>query len=322
MGARTRSDSGRHRSNRGATGSPVRKEASMRRGAVLVVTILVATACVSVPTAPPELQAVAVTFKPSPGMARIHVYRAGGAFGGASKPSVAIDSQIVGRTGASPSVDRLAARLRGFGPLGILAMLAIPLLGNYPVPPFGAILVLLWVQWSRTPWGDIGYVRPKSWTRDLAVGIALGVAFKLLMKALVMPLLGAPPINQAYQYLTGNRAALPGAVYLLIAGGGFGEETVYRGFLFERFGKLFGSGASAKRGIVLLTAAWFALAHYPEQGLPGVEQALITGLVFGTIFVITGRILLPMVAHAVFDLTALAIIYWNLESKVAHLIFT
>ena len=55
-------------------------------------------------------------------------------------------------------------------------------------------------------------------------------AFKLLMKALVMPLLGAPPINQAYQYLTGNRAALPGAVYLLVAGGGFGEETVYRGF--------------------------------------------------------------------------------------------
>ena len=225
-------------------------------------------------------------------------------------------------SGASPSVDRLAARLRGFGPLGILAMLAIPLLGNYPIPPFGAILVLLWVQWSRTPWGHIGYVRPNSWTRDLAVGIAFGVGFKLLMKALVMPLLGAPPINQAYQYLTGNRAALPGAVYLLIAGGGFGEETVYRGFLFERFGKLSGSGASAKRGIVLLTAAWFALAHYPEQGLPGVEQALITGLVFGAIFAVTGRIWIPMFAHAAFDLTALAIIYWNLESKVAHLIFT
>src|SRR5690348_8208174 len=41
MGARTGSDSGRHRSNRGATGSPVRKEARMRRGAVLVVTLLV-----------------------------------------------------------------------------------------------------------------------------------------------------------------------------------------------------------------------------------------------------------------------------------------
>src|SRR2546429_1599355 len=222
---------------------------------------------------------------------------------------------------ASPFGDRIPALLRRFGPVGIAAMLVILLVGNYPVAPLSGILVLVWVGWSRTAWREIGYVRPKSWTRDLAAGIALGIAFKFLMKAIVMPLLGAPPINQAYHYVTGNPAALPGAVYLMIAGGGFGEETVFRGFLFERFGKLFGSGAGAKRGIVLLTAAWFALAHYPEQGLPGVEQALVTGLVFGAIFAVTGRIWIPMFAHAAFDLTALAIIYWNLEFKVAHLIF-
>jgi hypothetical protein len=28
-----------------------------------------------------------------------------------------------------------------------------------------------------------------------------------------------------------------------------------------------------------------------------------------------------MVAHAAFDVTALALIYWNVESDVAHLIF-
>ena len=217
--------------------------------------------------------------------------------------------------------DRVPARLRGFGPVGIAAMLVILLIGNYPVPPLSGILALAWVRWSRTPWREIGYVRPKRWMRDLAAGIALGIAFKFLMKAIVMPVLGAPPINQAYHYLIGNPAALPGAVYLMIAGGGFGEETVFRGFLFERFGKLFGSGVRAKTGIVLLTAGLFALAHYPEQGLPGVEQATITGLVFGAIFAATGRIWIPMFAHAGFDLTALAIIYWNLESTVAHLIF-
>jgi hypothetical protein len=30
---------------------------------------------------------------------------------------------------------------------------------------------------------------------------------------------------------------------------------------------------------------------------------------------------MPMIAHAAFDLTAYAMIYWNLESDVAHLIF-
>jgi len=218
-------------------------------------------------------------------------------------------------------VSRVAERLRGFGLLGIVASLVILLVGNYPVAPFGALLALAWVRWSRTPWREIGYVRPQSWARDLAVGIAFGIVFKLLMKAIVMPFFGAPPINQAYHYLAGNPAALPGAVYLMIAGGGFGEETVFRGFLFERLGKLFGGSAGAKATMVLLSAGLFALLHYPDQGLPGVEQASITGLAFGTIFAVTGRVWIPMFAHAAFDLTALAIIYWNVESTVAHLFF-
>jgi hypothetical protein len=48
---------------------------------------------------------------------------------------------------------------------------------------------------------------------------------------------------------------------------------------------------------------------------------MITGLVFGTIFAVTGRIFTLMIAHAAFDLTAVAIIYWNVESAMAHLIF-
>ena len=216
--------------------------------------------------------------------------------------------------------DRFAARLRGFGPLGILAILVITA-GNLVVVPLSAILVLLWARWSRTPWREIGYVRPRSWIRGLALGIVFGIAFKFLMKAIVMPLLGADPINRAYHYLAGNRAALPGMLFAVIVVAGFGEETVFRGYLFERLGKLFGPGPWAKASIVLLTAALFALAHYPDQGLAGAEQAAITGLVFGTIFAVTGRLWTLMWAHAAFDLAAVAIIYWDLESAVAHLIF-
>ena len=96
---------------------------------------------------------------------------------------------------------------------------------------------------------------------------------------------------------------------------------MFRGFLFERLGKLFGSSAWARISIVLITAGWFGLAHYSDQGLAGVEQATIVGLVFGTILAVTGRIWTLMIAHASFDLTALAIIYWNLEANVAHLVF-
>jgi membrane protease YdiL (CAAX protease family) len=222
------------------------------------------------------------------------------------------------RTPASD--DRTAAALRGFGPLGILAILVI-LAGNFLITPLSAILVLVWVRWSLTPWRAIGYVRPASWVSTVAIGVVFGSAFKLLMKIIVMPLLGADPVNHAYHFLAGNRAALPGMVVTLIVVAGFGEETVFRGYLFERFGKLFGSSMWAKAIIVLITALWFGAAHYPVQGLAGAEQAAIVGLVYGTIFAITGRIWMLMVAHAAFDLVALAIIYWDIESHVAHLVF-
>jgi membrane protease YdiL (CAAX protease family) len=220
----------------------------------------------------------------------------------------------------SPPDDPFTAALRGFGPLGILAIVVI-LAGNAVVVPLTAVLVLLWVWRSRTPWREIGYVRPASWIASLAIGIAFGIAFKLVMKAIVMPLLGADPINQAYHYLAGNRAGIPAALFAMIIGAGFGEETFFRGYLFERFSKLFGQGAGARFATVLLTAGWFGLDHYRVQGLAGAEQATIVGLVFGTIFARSGSVFMLMVAHAAFDLTAYAIIYWDVERDVAHFFF-
>jgi len=214
--------------------------------------------------------------------------------------------------------------LRGFGPAGIIVILLILLsgtvfLGNIAVP-VGAILVLIWVRLSHTPWEEIGYARPGSWIVTAAVGLAFGIAFKLVMKAIVMPLLGADPVNRAFHYLAGNRAMLPAAIWAMLVAG-FGEETVFRCFFFERLGRLFGSSAAAKTAIVLLTSAGFGLAHYAQQGLAGVEQATIVGLVLGTIYARTKRIAMLMVVHAAFDLTALAIIYWDVETEVAHLVF-
>jgi membrane protease YdiL (CAAX protease family) len=216
--------------------------------------------------------------------------------------------------------DRFADALRGFGPIGILAILVILAPALFSVPLSG-VLVLAWASRSHTPWREIGYVRPKSWVASLAVGVVFGIAFKLAMKIIVMPLLGAGPMNHAYHYLAGNPAALPGILFAFITSAGFGEETVFRGYLFERLGKLFGSGWIAKTSIVLLTAGLFALAHYSFQGLAGSEQAMITGTVFGAIFALTGRLWMLMCAHVAFDLAALAIIYWDLESTVAHLVF-
>ena len=152
-------------------------------------------------------------------------------------------------------------------------------------------------------------------------GVALGILFKVTMKAMVMPLLGAPSINSAYHFLVGNTVALPGMLFTLTISAGFGEEAVFRGYLFERCRRILGYGQRATIATVLITSAIFASAHYLDQGWPGVEQALFTGLFFAALFLLAGNLWLPMTAHAAFDLTALAMIYWDLESEIAHLFF-
>lgn len=221
--------------------------------------------------------------------------------------------------------DQFAAELRGFGLPGIIAILLIIFTGNIVLPnmiviPIGAVLVLIWVRLSHTPWRKIGYTQPKNRVTTIAGGILFGIAFKFLMKAVVMPLFGADPINHAYHFLAGNRALLPAAIWAMLVAG-FAEETVFRGYLFERLGKLLGQRLAAKICIVLFTSVLFGLSHYYNQGIPGVEQAMITGLVFGSIFAVTRNIWFVMIAHAAFDLTALTMIYWNLESDIAHFIF-
>ena len=223
------------------------------------------------------------------------------------------------------SDDPFAAQLRGFGFTGIVAILFIVFTGNIVLPnmvalPVGAVLVLIWTWLSKTPWREIGYARPANWIVTILIGIVVGISFKLLMKAVVMPILRADPVNHTYNFLFGNDALLPAAIWSMLVAG-FGEETVFRGFMFERLEKLWGGAGASKIYIVIFTSVLFGLSHYYNQGWPGVEQASITGLVFGIIFASTKNIWMVMIAHACFDLTALTIIYKGLESEIAHWFF-
>ena len=216
--------------------------------------------------------------------------------------------------------DPLAAALRGFGLVGLPAFVVI-LSGNLIVAPLSAVLVLAWARLSRTPLASLGFSAPASWTMTIVVGILLGILSKLAMKAIVMPLLGAPPINATYHFIEGNAAALPGMLWSVIVGAGFGEEVLFRGYLFERWRRLMGSGGQSTVACILVTSLFFAVVHLPDQGIPGVQQALFTGLMFGALYAFTGRLWLPMVAHAAFNVTAVAVIYWGWERAIAGSLF-
>lgn len=210
--------------------------------------------------------------------------------------------------------------LRGFGPLGIVALLLI-FAGALVFMPAAAVLILIWA-WITRSWHEIGLTRPTNWAVTIVAGVVLGIGMKFLMKAVVLPALGAPPVNAYFHDVAGNWQLTLQYFAFVIVGAGFAEELFFRGYLFERSAKLFGKGFVATALTLIVVSLLFAAGHW-RQGWSGMANAGIVGSFAALIFLATGRNLwLPIVMHATFDVTAIAIIYLDLESKIAHLVFT
>jgi len=187
------------------------------------------------------------------------------------------------------------------------------------VPLLFALAITWWWRATHRPWAGLGFVRPRA--LPIVLGIVFGGLLKIVMKAVVMPLLGASPINVTYHDLEGNTAALPGVIVTILAVAGFGEEVTFRGFLFDRFGAWWGRSPIATVATIVTAAALFGVAHVSPQGWDAVRQAFVVGLIWGAIYA-RRRDLWPLMAgHVAFDLVAVALIYLGWEARIAHLLF-
>jgi membrane protease YdiL (CAAX protease family) len=200
--------------------------------------------------------------------------------------------------------------------LGFMVAVVIVLTGEW----ISAMLVLLWAWATNTPLRRLGFIRGQHVALVSAGAVVAGVALKLVMKALVMPLFGFGPTNDVYHYLAGNTAALPAILFTVIVAAGIGEELVWRGFLFDRSRAMFGDAQHTRVATLIVTSVLFGLAHYLEQGWGGAVQGTFTGLIFGAAYLSMGRIWPVMIAHAAFDVAAVLIIYWKLEQPIAGVI--
>lgn len=76
------------------------------------------------------------------------------------------------------------------------------------------------------------------------------------------------------------------------------EEILYRGFAIAALAPLTGTLAA-----VLLTSVAFGLGH-SYQGAGGVAKTAAVGLVMAVLYLLSGSLWVPMVVHAVMDLTS------------------
>jgi CAAX protease family protein len=170
------------------------------------------------------------------------------------------------------------------------------------------VLALISFRLREGSWSAMGLKRPASWTRTLLVALLAVVVQQLLGQFVVDPL--TRPFLR-YSAVANPLAAIHGTAGLLRWLGiiwtyaAFGEEIGYRGYLLNRVADLGGHGRVALLFGLLWSSALFGCAH-AYQGPAGVMSAMVSGLVFGSAYLLTGRNLWTSIcAHGVSDSLAL-----------------
>jgi len=98
-------------------------------------------------------------------------------------------------------------------------------------------------------------------------------------------------------------------VFSALVAGGIKEE-VQRAFILNRFRTYLGGAAA---GLVLWSLA-FGAGHY-VQGAQGIVIASLYGFIFGVIYIASGSLIAPIVAHGAYDTLAI-LAYWFFSGRV------
>ena len=130
---------------------------------------------------------------------------------------------------------------------------------------------------------------------------ALIVPVQSLMKAAGLP---APDLSVFAQLLEGNLSLY---LWMLIpvswGSAAIGEELLARGFLQHRL-----TGLTGRYAALVLQALIFAVAHF-YQGLSGIIQVFVVGLVFGAVRLRTHSLLPTILAHGAIDTLSITLLY-------------
>lgn len=154
----------------------------------------------------------------------------------------------------------------------------------------------LWLKLDLVFWADL---RQGSVLIDLILGLALGLLTVVVSRVLEKRTRWAQVLTKEFRKILGPITASQAFVFALTSG--VAEEVFFRGFLQQALsdmlfgGDLFGLVA----GLVVASLIFGGIHIGPdrEKFLPWTIMAVVLGLCFGGIYMMTGSIIGPVVAH-------------------------
>jgi membrane protease YdiL (CAAX protease family) len=170
------------------------------------------------------------------------------------------------------------------------------------------LLVLCLWRFGGISAASLGLAAPRSWW--LSAGLAIAVGGLFLWSGIRL----RPKAQRMREKLKGRAEAILPTTFdeqrwfaAISVGAGISEELIFRGFLFYYFTLWFPHINHIENA--LLTSLIFGMGHL-YQGWKGVVSTGIVGLMMAGLYVLTGNLLVPVVAHATADLRVL-LIFWT-----------
>ena len=200
--------------------------------------------------------------------------------------------------------------------LTLTIVIMVAYLADYiPLSATPFLLLLGWLSlWQRgIGWRSVGLRRPPRWRDALLPGIGVGVVYQFfslyLLEPLIVLLTGKPIDLSQFAPVKGNLFLLALFLMLVWTVAAFGEELVYRGYLMNRVAELVGGSTRAWALSLVVVSLLFGVAHL-YQGISGVATVIAAGLVYGGLFLWSGRNLwAPIIAHGVYDTVAILLAF-------------
>lgn len=199
--------------------------------------------------------------------------------------------------------------------IGALLIILAGLRGLIPLSSTPLLLIYGWLMlWLRgVGWRDVGLRRPISWGRTILLGVGVGIGFQFLSLYVIEPLIarftGELPDVSQFAPLVGNTFFFLISLALSWTLAAFAEELAYRGYLMNRFADLIGGTRTAWVISLIVVNILFGLVHL-YQGASGIIATGLSGLLFGVMYLATGRNLwAAIIAHGVNDTIGFTLIY-------------
>jgi uncharacterized protein len=189
-----------------------------------------------------------------------------------------------------------------------LALLAVP-----------CCLLVAWplVRLRGECWADLGFRRPESIRRTLAIAVAatiLLIAGTIALRWLVAMTTGWQPDTHNFDALRGNWPLLFVGLAAAWTTAAFGEELLFRGFLMHSIHR-FMSGATRARWpwiwALVISAVLFGLGH-AYQGWAGAIITFAIALGYGAAYFANRRNLWSAIlTHGLYDTVAFLVVFMN-----------